>query len=594
MMHKMRENTKIILWVVVIAFVITIFAVWGLDLRTGSDMADPNIIGRVNGVPVSRMQYQSAYEAIASQFRSGSSEPLTYSQEEFIANQAWDNIVYAILTNQEIAKLGITVNNDEVVSYLRNSPPPEIRQYFMDESGNFDNNAYQAALNNPEIDWTNLEQLARDRIPRLKLQNYLAAQVFVSDEEVRLAYEMQTVDMKIEYVEYPIDETQLEDFSPTAEDIEAYYNSHRDQFVEPAKARIEAVRLEVKPSAADLEDARFTANRVHEQIAAGEEFGVMAKTYSEAPTSHVDGNTGFISRGQRADGYFAALDSLSPGALSEPVAAADGFYILKLIETKMEEGQKEYNVQEILVKTTAGRETLDSLYSAITSLRDRAQEIGLDEAAAEKGYVLLTPEPFTEGAPMGALGFVPALNRFGFSNEVGTLSPVLRDDKNLYLVRVIDRIPENTRPLDQVSESIRHRLEFEAREQATERKATAFYRKAETGSFREAAQVYEKEVKTTDTFKASENLEGFGSASPVALAALRADRGRVAPPIQARRSFVVIHVLEKSEFDEAEFLAQARQIREELEYQKIQSYTVYWFEQVKAASVIEDFRGRVS
>jgi peptidyl-prolyl cis-trans isomerase D len=594
MMHKMRENTKIILWVVVVAFVITIFAVWGLDLRTGSDVSDPNIIGRVNGVPVSRYQYQSSYEAIASQVRAGSSEPLTYSQEEFIARQAWDNIVYAILTNQEIDKLGITVNNDEIVSFLRNSPPAEIQQYFLDESGNFDNDAYQAALNNPEIDWTSLEQLARDRIPRLKLQNNIAAQVFVSDEEVRLAYEMQNTELKIEYVEYPIDDTELEDYSPTTEQIEEYYNSHREEFLEPAKARIEAVRLEIKPSATDVEDSEFTANRVHEQIAAGEDFGVMAKTYSESPTSHVEGNTGFIGRGHRGEAYFAALDTLAPGELSEPVAAEDGYYVLKLLETRTEEGRKEYNVQEILVKTTAGRETIDSLYSVVTALRERAQEVGLDAAATEKGFQLLTPDPFIEGAPIGALGFVPPVNRFGFSNEVGALSSILRDDKNLYLVRVIDRIPESVRPLDQVTESIRHRLTFEARKQATERQATAFYRKAVTSTFQEAAQVYEKNTKTTGPLKPSESLEGYGSNSPVALAALRTDEGNIAPPIEARRSFVVFRVLEKSPFDENDFLAQARRIRDELEYQKVQSYTVYWFEQVKEASVIEDYRGRVS
>ena len=135
MMHKMRENTKIILWVVVVSFVITIFAVWGLDLRTGKDTADPTVLGKVNGVPITRTHYQAHYEALASQFRAASNEPLTYSQEEFVANQAWDNLVYSILTDQEIEKLGITVNNEEIVSYLRYSPPPEIQPYFVDEQG---------------------------------------------------------------------------------------------------------------------------------------------------------------------------------------------------------------------------------------------------------------------------------------------------------------------------------------------------------------------------------------------------------------------------------------------------------------------------
>ena len=93
MMKGMRENTRVILWIVVVAFVVTIFAVWGLDLETGTQVADPTIMGKVNGVPIVRAQYQSFYEMLASQFRAASSEPLTYSQEQFIATQAWDNLV---------------------------------------------------------------------------------------------------------------------------------------------------------------------------------------------------------------------------------------------------------------------------------------------------------------------------------------------------------------------------------------------------------------------------------------------------------------------------------------------------------------------
>ncbi|UCH83136.1 MAG: SurA N-terminal domain-containing protein, partial [Candidatus Latescibacterota bacterium] len=218
MMRTMRENTKVILWVVVVAFVVTIFAVWGLDLQTGSPTSDPNIVGRVNGVAITRTQYQSFYEMLASQFRASSpTQSLTYSQEEFVAEQAWENLVMSVITEQEIEKLGIGVSNEEIVSFLRDSPPPEIQQYFVDDEGNFDNAAYQTALNNPEIDWTNLEQLARERIPRMKLQNYLASQVHVSEDEVVHSFQKESIEMTVRYVTYPIDTTSVGDYTPTDE-----------------------------------------------------------------------------------------------------------------------------------------------------------------------------------------------------------------------------------------------------------------------------------------------------------------------------------------------------------------------------------------
>ena len=593
MMHKMRENTKIILWVVVVSFVITIFAVWGLDLRTGKDIADPTVLGKVNGVPITRTQYQAHYEALASQFRAASNEPLTYSQEEFVASQAWDNLVYTVLTDQEIEKLGITVSNEEIVSYLRYSPPPEIRPYFVDEQGNFDDNAYQTALNNPEIDWTNLEQIARERIPRLKLQNFLAAQVFVSPEELRNEYLAANTELEIAYVEFPIDEADTKDYAPTQQDIESYYNTHRDEFVEPAKARIDAVRFDLKPSQSDLKDAQFTAERVHEQILAGEDIGVLAKTYSEAPTSQVEGSTGFLKRGQRDNAYFDALDRLSPGGVSAPVAVENGYYLVKLVETKIEAGEKEYNAQEVLVKATLSRQTTDSLYNVANEFRTRAADAGIDVAANEKGYMMYTPDPFPEGAPMGVLGFVPALNRFAFANEVGTLSPLLRDEIHIYVARVVDRIPEGVRSLADVGESIRSRLVFEAKKDAALRQAKAFHTKAEVSGFDEAVKVYGKTVKQPAPFKPADDQAAFGPNSTVAQAALAGEPGKVVPPIEWRRSFLVLRVLKRSPFDEAGFASTGRQIAETIETRKIQAYTAYWYESKKKQSIIEDYRNKV-
>jgi peptidyl-prolyl cis-trans isomerase D len=593
MMHKMRENTKIILWIVVASFVITIFAVWGLDLRTGKSATDPNVIGRVNGVPITRNQYQAFYESLAGQFRAASNEPLTFSQEEFIASQAWDNLIYTIITDREIEKLGITVSDDEIVSYLRTSPPPEIRQYFVDENGNFDDNAYQTALNNPEIDWTNLEQIARERIPRLKLQNYLAAQVFVDEDEVRMEYMAQNVELTLEYVEFPLDEADVKDYAPAQEEIEAYYNSHRDEFVDPAKARIDAVQFDLRPSEPDLQDAAFTAERIREQIAVGEDFGVLAKTYSEAPSAHVEGSTGYLRRGQRDNAYFDALDAMGPGDVSQPIAANDGYYLLKLVETRMDGDQKEYDAQEILVNASISRQTSDSLYNIATEFRDRANSAGFDVAATEMGLTMISPDPFIEGSPMGALGIVPSLNRFAFANPVGTLSPLLRDEKRIYVARVVDRQPESVRPLADVTESVRHRLLFEAKKKAAEREATAFYTKASTATMPEAAAVYGKEIKKPGPFKAAEDAQGFGANSTVARAALAAEAGSVVPPVEYRRSFVVARVARKSPVDEADFKAKAPGISDLLESRKVQSYVAYWFDKMKKESDIEDYRSTV-
>ncbi len=196
MMKAMRENTKIILWVVVVAFLITIFAVWGLDLQGGgSTPRQQNLIGRVNGIPVTPQTYQAAYNQLAQQMRANGQTDLTATQQEMLRDQAWESIVSNIITSQEIKKLGIGVTDEEVLQTIRTSPPPEIQQYFHDDKGNFDYKAYQAALNNPDADWTAVEDLVRQRIPVIKLNQYLTAQVHVSNSDIRTAFEEETVKM---------------------------------------------------------------------------------------------------------------------------------------------------------------------------------------------------------------------------------------------------------------------------------------------------------------------------------------------------------------------------------------------------------------
>ena len=143
-------------------------------------------MGRVNGSPSRRRCTTPSTRRWPSRFANQSGD-ITAAQQEMIRDQAWENIVSNIITGEQVKKLGITVTDEEVLNFLKTSPPSEVQQYFKDKSGNFDYAAYQAALNNPDADWTAVEALARERIPIVKLNHYLMSQVHVSATEVRQA-----------------------------------------------------------------------------------------------------------------------------------------------------------------------------------------------------------------------------------------------------------------------------------------------------------------------------------------------------------------------------------------------------------------------
>jgi parvulin-like peptidyl-prolyl isomerase len=591
MLQAMRQNTKAILWVVVISFVITIFAVWGLDLQTGSTMDDPNLVGKVNGVAIPRSRYQYTYQQIAEQLRGEvAGGDLTYAQEEFARNQAWESIVYAILLDQQIEKLGITVTDQEIVDYLRGNPPQEIQQHFLDGKGQFDNAAYQAALSNPEIDWTSLEQLARERMLRIKLNEYLSAQVHVSEHETKDAYKAEMVEMSIAYVEFPIVTADVGDYRPTDEKILEHYRANPENYTEDETCRVAFVQIPMTSSSRDTADAIAHARNIREQAATGAEFGTLAQKYSEAPTSYVDGNTGFITRDKRPAAYFDALETLQDGGVSDVVVTDSGIYLLKLIDKRSAKGQTEYNAQEILVSVQRSTETTDSLYAVAAELAAKAKDSSLEKAAVERGLQVQSPPAFPRNGIVEGIGEVPALNDFAFKNEAGAVSRSLRDDQNVYVVQVMERIPERVTPLSEAREMVVQYVLLEKRRDVAERDAKAFYQKAKTSDFKTAVETYALKPKQAEKFKVGDNLDALGANSTVAQAVMMSTSGHVIAPVEWRLTLYVVDVLARTDIAEDDYRTKMASIRRGLHERKAQAYAQGWYENLQKEAEIDDYR----
>ena len=386
MMKQMRENTKIILWIVVVAFLVTIFAVWGLDLQTGPAGPQQSSLGRVNGVAITPQSYQSVYNQLASQVRASSPDGrITSTQQEAIRAQAWESIITSILTDEQIEQLGISVTDDEVLAYLRTAPPPEVQQYFVDENGNFDFAAYQNALSNPDADWTAVEQLARQRIPMIKLNQYLTSQVHVGISETRRRWEEENIPMVASYVSFSIDDEDVSSYTPSEDEIKTYYDGHGDDFTRGERAVIEYVRVPIAATDRDRADVDFTISSLRDQILSGDNFEDVARTYSEGPTASLGGETGFLGEGMRDPAVLEALAGLETEQVSEGVTTDDRVYLVKLLETKTDDdGVTTYRGQEIVLNLSAGALTIDSLISVTQGVHERATASG-DLAGGSRG-----------------------------------------------------------------------------------------------------------------------------------------------------------------------------------------------------------------
>ncbi|HRH33925.1 MAG TPA: peptidylprolyl isomerase [Catalimonadaceae bacterium] len=131
------------------------------------------------------------------------------------------------------------------------------------------------------------------------------------------------------------------------------------------------------------QEARQKLEELKKRIQNGEDFGFLAKAYSQDPGSAPDGgNLGFWGRGAMVPEYEAAALKLQPNELSEIVESAFGFHLIQLLEKR----GNEYSSRHILIKAEAGEEDHMAAFHTLDSLRNALIKDSITFEAAARKY----------------------------------------------------------------------------------------------------------------------------------------------------------------------------------------------------------------
>ncbi len=116
-------------------------------------------------------------------------------------------------------------------------------------------------------------------------------------------------------------------------DIQAYYDAHKDEFtIEKERLRIAQILIAVPNNATgkQITDARKKADALRARVAKGEDFGTLARHYSDDASKTNGGELGWFAPADVMDEILAAVRPLKPGDISPVVHTKYGFHILKL------------------------------------------------------------------------------------------------------------------------------------------------------------------------------------------------------------------------------------------------------------------------
>jgi len=125
---------------------------------------------------------------------------------------------------------------------------------------------------------------------------------------------------------------------PEESAVKAYYDAHRDDIRRPRRYHLAQIFV-ARPAG---RDGGAAAQKRAADIAArartpGADFAALAKAESaDAASRGKGGDIGWLAEQNTQPPLRAALAQLQPGAISDPVALADGWHIVRLIEDKPE------------------------------------------------------------------------------------------------------------------------------------------------------------------------------------------------------------------------------------------------------------------
>ncbi len=604
MLAALRSNTKIVLWIVVVAFVGFIFASWGRGISRSRAAPERGTLGRVDGVEITYRAFTETVRGRLTEYAQRTNTAISEATREAIREEAWNTMVADILIQNEIERLGIDVPDDVVFEMLWTSPPATIYNSpaFRTEEGQFDLDLYHREIQLHPERWEGVAQLYRETLKRQLLQQEIQSAAFVSENEVWTEYVAQNEKVSVKYAQIEPYRISTTDLLPTEEEIRVYFDENHEDFERPPTATLRLVRFMKGPSDLDEQDVVQRLQDLANAVREGEDFASLAEIYSEGPSGPEGGDLGYFRRGKMAAEFEEVAFSLPVGEVSAPVKTRFGYHIIQIEDKRGVGDSEEVHARHILMEIRASDETLIEIEEQVAALGEAAAGDGLEAAAAEAGFEVQTTPPFPNDRYIPMVGNMRPAVKLAFDSEPGTiLGPYISVD-SYYVFEVAERAPSFLPTFEQlaseadetgVDHPAQRALVAERQKERAEAIATQIATRGASGAtLEEAADEHGYAIRESGLVSRRDAVPGIGRGTEFTGAAFGLRTGETSRAVATTtpERFYVMRVEEKVAADEEAFAAQEDQIMGQLLQRKRLQIFSSWLEGLMAGANIEDFR----
>jgi peptidyl-prolyl cis-trans isomerase SurA len=184
------------------------------------------------------------------------------------------------------------------------------------------------------------------------------------------------------------------------EEIQKYYDEHKAEFVRPEQVALRSIEVNTAgKDATEVADLKKKADTARKRIQDGEDFGEIAKRYSDGATAKQGGYLGIYKRGELSKELEDTVFKMKRNDLTEVMETKQGFLIMQVLEHYDEGEQSLAKVENEINEKLYSQRMEPALREYLKTLREQSYVVikpGYADAAggsnSEIQEVSATPE----------------------------------------------------------------------------------------------------------------------------------------------------------------------------------------------------------
>ena len=451
-LENIRKRTTVL--ILIIGMALFAFVISGIF--TGNDMGGGKVgssVAEINGEEVSIDEFRKRIER-ASRLSQGTSSMQ-------LVNSIWGQMERNTILGQQINNLGISIEENQIIDVIKNSPGLSQNPQFQDENGLFDENRFRDFIaelraNAPTQyeDWLQDEASIVQSAKEQTYLNYIKAGIGATLKEGEWDYKLANDKVDLRYVRVPYTSIADSTIVVTKDEIAAYINERKEEYKQEEARDIQFVYFEEKPS---VEDEAAIQESIKDLLGDTVEYIEERNTTDTIPgfrnTTDVETflarnsdskfDTIFKAKSELPTQFADSLIALSIGELYGPYKDANAFKVTKMMAKKPNGSVKASHI----LLAYAGAERVDpSITRTKEEAEAKANEVLEEALKADTDFATLARNN-SDGpsAPQGGdLGFfqegimTPKFNDFAFGNPEGHVG-LVETEFGYHIVKVMEK-----------------------------------------------------------------------------------------------------------------------------------------------------------